>query len=177
MELKKTTKSSSTLNKHLKQMIEHQTIEKKIDTECGEYPHPVLYKAHPEIITYIKMSMFREEFYDKIGTILKESNDPLMILDIIHNWSQLTFIKILEQIQKDKNINFERKWKRIEYLGRAFLWANYEFFTLDLITATLKIINEIDINKLLIAQAKRQKEMATNWYNILEDSQKTNSIK
>lgn len=136
-------------------MIKLQLIEKKVDSESGKYPVPVLYKAQPELLTYIKSSMMREEFSDNLEAMLKESKDPLMILDMIHDVSQLNFIKILGQIQEDKSMT----WEELIFLEELFLWENYRHFTLNLIAATGKIIDEIDIDKLLVSQAKRRKEI------------------
>jgi DNA-binding HxlR family transcriptional regulator len=157
MELKEKTKlSPRTLAKHLIQMTKLQMIEKKTDAESGKYPVPVLYKAQPELVDYIKSSMLREEYSDNVEAMLKECNDPLWMLDDIHFFSQITFTNILKEIQEKKNIT----WDEILYLEEAFLWANYRHFTMALIAATAKIIRDIDIDQLWVTQAKRQKEIS-----------------
>ena len=154
MELKATTKlSSRTLAKHLDKMVEQQMIEKKTDMESGKYPHPVLYKAVPQTIYYIRFSMFREEFSKNIDAILKETKDPLLILDMIHNWYQLIFLKILGGIRENKNMTFEER----DWHEEVILFPIYRDCTFALIEATTKIISEIDISQLLMLQAKRQK--------------------
>jgi DNA-binding transcriptional ArsR family regulator len=164
MELKATTKlSSRTLAKHLDKMVEQKMIEKKTDIESGKYPHPVLYKALPGTIDYIRFSMFREEFSKNIDAILKETKDPLLILDTIHNWYQLIFLKILEGMQEKKMTFEERDWHE-----EVILFPIYRDCTFALIEATAKIIDEIDISQLLILQAKRQKILFEDLIKVYE---------
>jgi len=153
MELKEKTKlSSRTLTKHLNQMTNLRIIEKKTDVESGKYPVPVLYKAKPNLVTYVKASMARREAANLFEPALNETKDPLMILDGIHVSSQLYFIDILQRIQEHKNMTNEE----IYFFEEIFLWANYKQYTSKLIQASRKIINDLNITQLLIDQAKRQ---------------------
>lgn len=157
MELKeKTNLSSRTLSKHLDRMLKLQLIERKVDNESGKYPIPVLYQAQPELINYVKSSMLREEFSQKVDAMLEETKDPLMILEVIHTYSQTAFLKLMEEIKNNKKMTPEE----IEFFEENFIWANYKHFTFDLINATKKMVNELDFNKLLVAQAKRGKEIS-----------------
>jgi len=153
MELKEKTKlSSRTLAKHLNQMTNIQIVEKKSDVESGKYPVPVLYKATPELTTYVKASITREEFANDLESLLDESKDPLILLDAIHDSSQLGFIELLTQIQQNKIVTIEQ----INFFAECFIWANYIQFTSKLIEASRKIIYDLNITQLLINQAKRQ---------------------
>lgn len=154
MELKDKTKlSSRTLNKHLNQLIEMCLIEKMVDTESGKYPVPVLYKAKPALLAYMKSNLLREDFSEKVDAMLAETKDPLVILEVIHDFSQRSFMHILEQIKLNKNIMDEQ----IDFLEEVFLWSSYKSFTFDLIEACRRKIDTLDLNQLLISQAKRRK--------------------
>lgn len=157
MELKEKTKlSSRTLAKHLSQMTAIQIIEKKTDAESGKYPLPVLYKATPELTTYIKSSMSRQELANLIEPALNEAKNPLSILDAIHASSQLYFIELLAQIQQNKITTKEQ----INFFGECFLWANYKKYMLKLIEASCKIIKDLNITESLVNQAKREKRIS-----------------
>lgn len=153
MELKEKTKlSSRTLAKHLNQMTNLQIIERKADVESGKYPIPVLYKAEPELTTYVKAIITREEVANTLEPALNETKDPIAVLEAIHASSQLYFIELLKRIQQNKNITNEE----IYFFAECFLWANYKQFTYKLIDASRKIINDLNITKSLIDQSKRQ---------------------
>jgi hypothetical protein len=154
MELREKTKlSSRTLTKHLDQLIKSCLVERKVDNESGKYPVPVLYRAEPELLAHTKSSLLREDFAENVYAMLKETNDPLMILEVIHDYSQLTFLHILEQVKLKKDISDEE----IEFLEEIFLWSNYKSFTFELVEATRRIAESLDVNQLLVAQAKRVK--------------------
>ena len=152
MELKqKTELSSRTLAKHLNHMINIKIIERKEDIKSRKYPVPVLYKATPELTTYVKARIAREEFANGLESALNETKDPLFLLDGIHATSQLYFIELLNQIQQN-NITTD---EQINFFAECFLWANYKQFTHKLIEASRKIINDLNITQLKIDQAKR----------------------
>jgi DNA-binding HxlR family transcriptional regulator len=153
MELKEKTKlSSRTLAKHLNQMANRQIIEKKTDVESGKCPVPVLYRSTPELTTYVKASITREEVATELEPALNESKDPLILLEAIHASSQVYFLELLTQIQQNKIVTNEQ----INFFAECFLWANYKQYTSKLIEASRKIINDLNIAQLLINQAKRQ---------------------
>jgi len=155
MELKETSKlSSRTLAKHLDMLQKARVIVKKRDVESGKYPVPVFYKAQDILLIYMRSSLLREEFSNKVDAMTEETRDPLMILDVIHDFSQLAFIRILRQIQEDKKIT----WEQRNFLEEFFLWSNYKYFTMELIEASMRIVDKIDIDQLLMSQAKRKKE-------------------
>jgi len=171
MELKEKTKlSSRTLAKHLNQMTNLQIIEKKTDVESGKYPVPVLYKATPELTTYIKASITREEVANTLEPALNESKDPLRILEAIHASSQLYFIELLTQIQQNKIVTNEQ----ISFFAECFLWANYKQYTSKLIEASRKIINDLNITQSLINQAKRQTRISETVLKIYEKMEQKN---
>lgn len=153
MELKEETKlSSRTLTKHLDQMKNLQLIEKKSDVKNGK--HSVLFKAKPDLITYIKTIRLQKIEDNSLKPALDRTKDPLRILDLIHFRSQTYFLDLLTQIQQNKNITNEEIYLRAEY----FLWSTYKESTSKLIEASCKIIDDININQLLINQAKRQRK-------------------
>jgi hypothetical protein len=153
MELKEKTKlSSRTLAKHLNQMTNLQTIEKKTDVESGKYPIPVLYKATPELTTYVKATITRQEIINQTETALNETKDPLILLEAIHLSSELYFLELLTQIQQNKIVTNEQ----VNFFAECFLWANYRQITSKLIEASRKIINDINIPQISINQLKRQ---------------------
>lgn len=174
MELKERTKlSSRTLAKHLDKMTHLQSIEKKIDVESGNYPYPVYYKAEPELVTYIKANISRQEIANQLEPALNESKDPLVLLDAIHEISQAYFIELLTRIQENKNITNEE----INFFGECFLWTNYKQYTSKLIEASRKITGDVNILQCLINQAEREirtSEKALEIYHKMEQ-QKNNT--
>jgi hypothetical protein len=153
MELIRETKlSSRTLGKHLDTLTNGQFIEKKTDVINGK--HAVLFKAKPDFITYIKLLMLKAREINSLEPALNRTHDPLRILDLIHFRSQTYFLDLLTQIQQKKNITKEEINLRAEY----YLWSTYKESTSQLIEASLKIIDKIDITQLLINQAKRQRK-------------------
>lgn len=157
MELReKTQLSSRTLSKHLDRLIKLQLIERKIDDESGKYPVPVLYKAQPELMNHIKSSKLREEFSQSIDAMLEETKDPLIILEVIHDYSQIAFLELMKEIKNNKQITS----LEIDFFEEIFLWANYKHFMFKLIEASAKRIDEFDFDKLLVAKAKRGKEIS-----------------
>jgi len=132
-------------------MTNIQIIERKRDIESRKYPVPVLYRATPELTTYVKARIAREEFASGLEPALNESKDPLLLLDAIHAFSQLGFMDLLTQIQQNNIVTKEQ----INFFAECFLWANYKQFTHKLIDASRKIINDLNITQLSIDQAKR----------------------
>ena len=114
-----------TLDKHLIAMTKNQLVERKPDVINGKYA--VLYKAQPNTISYMELSKLNEEFSNNIESILEETgNNPLMILDMIHQLNQLAFITIMEQIQKNKQ---KLNPSDVEYLEDVYLEINYQILT------------------------------------------------
>jgi hypothetical protein len=83
--------------------------------------------------------------------MLQETKNPLVILDLIHLWSQENFLLILRQI-KNKKINSNNLY----FIENFYLWDYYQFFTMKLIAATAKIIDEIDIDRIASSLIKEQ---------------------
>lgn len=155
MELISTTKLNyRTLTKHLKKMTETQIIEKKKDIINGK--RAVLFKTTTHGALYIDSMMFRKLYSDNIDKVLEESKDPLMMLNVIHNWSQLNFIQILKLIKN----NIITNSNTLNYLEEFLLWDDYQYSTMKLIEATTKNIDKININELLMSQVIKQKEIA-----------------
>jgi hypothetical protein len=153
MELKEETKlSSRTLTKHLNQLVNIEIIEKKSDIMNGKYS--VLFKAKPDLITYMKSKILEAKEISTLEPALNKTKDPLRILELIHLRSQVYFLDLLAEIQRNKNITDEEICLRAEY----FLWSNYKESTFRLIEASRKIIDDINITQLLVTQAKRQRK-------------------
>jgi DNA-binding MarR family transcriptional regulator len=152
-ELKEKTKlSSRTLDKHLDKIKEFQLIERKTNVESGKYA--VFFRAKPELTTYYKANIMREESIKEMEKVLNERKDPFLILDAIHTISQRCFIELLEIIQQNKNITKEE----INFFGECFLWTSYKQYISKLIEESRKIITDININQLLLKQFARQIE-------------------
>lgn len=172
MELKEKTKlSSRTLAKHLSHMTNLQYIERKTDTKSRKYPIPVLYKATPELVTYVKTTISREEISNMFESALDESKDPLTLLEGIHAASQASFIELLTLIQQNKIVTNEQ----INFYAECFLWADYKQFTFKLIEESRKIVNDLDFTQLLINQAKRQITVFKTVLKIYEKTKQKNT--
>ena len=158
MELKKETKlTARTLSKHLKELEkELHWIERKEDTESGQYPHPVLYKANQTTIKYTKFIMSIYEYADKIESKLKETGDPFLMLDTFHMLNDLTFTLILMAIQHDRYMTR----KKIDFGTNFFLYSPYKIYTRNLITAVTKAVQfgaRFDIKHHLESQTRRRR--------------------
>ena len=148
-ELKEKTKlTPRTLSKHLNELnTELHLIERREDTQSGEYPHPVLYRA-PQLTvsfaTYIKKVW---DNADDMEPALMESKDPLLLLEKLHKLNLYYFTQILGTIQEDKCI----PQKVIEWLTNLFIHEPYEICTKNIITAFTKAVQlggQFDIDKL-----------------------------
>lgn len=159
MELQATTKLNPfTLTKHLKQMTKDNIIDRKEDTESGKYPIPVLYKAPIELIDIVISNRSNKKFSEWIDEWVKNKMvqtilDPLVILESINNITQVGFIQLLQEMQRDKKINASQ----ITFLEEILITNNYNHAIKELITATWQIIDEININQMLVFQAIRLK--------------------
>ncbi len=152
MELReKTNLSSRTLAKHLTQMLKLRIIEKKKDTESGEYPFPVFYKTVPTLETYINACIERTILSKKLEPALLHAKDPLVVLDAIHISSQTYFTELISLMKENKKLSDEA----IYFFGECFLWENYKRYTLELIKASQKIVDEINMHEAYVNQAKR----------------------
>jgi DNA-binding transcriptional ArsR family regulator len=149
MELKEETKlTPRTLSKHLKELEkELNWIERKEDTESGEYPHPVLYRATRSTVLW---TIYMKSVFDNADDIeeeLKKNRDPLQILEEFHKINMYYFTLTLETIQKNKSKSF--KWLD-SFLGFAF-YSPYEIYTKEIIRAFTKAARfgtQFDIDKL-----------------------------
>ena len=103
-ELNNTTKLNfRTLDKHLTIMTKNQQIEKKTDIKNGKYA--ILYKAEPDTLSHIELYKLNEGFEKNIDTMLEETgNNPLIILDMIHQLNQLAFM-IMPRTNTKKQTN------------------------------------------------------------------------
>ena len=85
--------------------------------------------------------------------MLEESKDPLAILEVIHDYSQIAFLQLMEQIKTNKISRSE-----VDFFEEIFIFSNYKHFMFNLIEASAKRIDQYDFDKLLMAKAKRGKE-------------------
>jgi DNA-binding HxlR family transcriptional regulator len=148
-ELKEKTKlTPRTLSKHLYELErKFRWIERREDTESGEYPHPVLYRATSSIVTMTIVMKTVFDNADDIETILKETKDPLQILEEFHKINEYYFTLILETIQKTKSTYPE--W--IDPLMDFVFYEPYKIYTKEIVRAFTKVVRsdaEIDINNL-----------------------------
>jgi DNA-binding HxlR family transcriptional regulator len=149
MDLKEETKlTPRTLSKHLKELTnELHWIERKEDTESGEYPHPVLYRATEESILYTTYLMITLNNANKMEKRLKEIKDPLQILDEIHKLNELYFTSILENIQNSKY----KTLKQSDSITGLFLHSPYNLYIRSLLKAFTKAVQfgaHFDFDKL-----------------------------
>jgi DNA-binding HxlR family transcriptional regulator len=149
MELKKETKlSPRTLSKHLNELEkELHWVERKEDTESGEYPHPVLYRANHLTVSYATYIKSVFDNADEMETRLKETKDPLQILNDFHKINQYYFTLFLIKIQESKYIT----QKQLDFMANLFLYSPYKIYTQNLITAIAKAVQfgtRFDINQL-----------------------------
>jgi hypothetical protein len=96
------------------------------------------------------------EYAEKIETKLKETRDPLLMLDDFHMLNKLIFTLTVMAIQSKKYLT----WKQIDYMTSFFLLSPYEIYTQNLITAVTKAIQSgvrFEVKQPSVSQAKRQR--------------------
>ena len=144
----KTQLTPRTLSKHLSELEkELHWIDRIEDTESGEYPHPVLYKATRSIAAYGRFIKTIFDNADEIETQLKEAKDPLQVLAELNKINEWHFTLILESIQESKHKNL----KQLDSITRLFLYSPYEIYTKQIIKAFTKAVQfgvKFDINQL-----------------------------
>lgn len=149
MELKEKTKlTPRTLSKHLNELEkELDWIERREDTESGEYPHPVLYRANRSTVAYAIYMKSVFDNADDIETVLKETRDPLQILAELQKVNLYYFTLILESIQESKY----KTLKELDSITSLFLYSPYEIYAKQIIAAFTKAVQfgeRFDINQL-----------------------------
>lgn len=150
-ELKHSTKLSyNSLNKNLKKMTEIGVIEKSKGVKNGKYA--VFYKTSEELFYMTAINMWKE-IQDEINKNLELKKDPLLILEEIHLNNEEFFLQLLSQIQNKKTDTV-----KIKYLTEVMILQNYRYLVNELIRKTLQMRNEINIEKLIDLQYKRQKQ-------------------
>jgi hypothetical protein len=141
-------------------------IERKEDTEKGKYA--VLYKAIPELLTLIRVRRLTKETNQALEQLLVETKDPLFILDTIHLFSQLGVLTVLKSLSLLKKRNRNISYELVEFFEETLIWYPYKSLTLNLITSSMKTIDDIDMKQLLTSQAERKNEESKMDVKILE---------
>ena len=148
-ELKEKIKlSPRTLYKRLNELEkELNWIERKEDTENGEYPYPVLYRATESILSIAILIKTVHYNADNIERDLKENKDPLQILERLHKLNLYYFTLLLETIQEDKCM----PQKHIDAMANLTIYDPYKIYVSNLIAAFAKNVRfgaQFDINQL-----------------------------
>jgi predicted transcriptional regulator len=156
-ELKERTKiSPTTLYSKLESLEELTLIKRKEDIEKGKYA--ILYKAIPEMLTVIRVRRLTKEINQTLEQILVETKDHLFVLDTIHLFSQLGVLTVLKSLSLLKKKNRNISWELVEFFEETLIWHPYKSLTLNLIASSMKTVDDIDMNQLLISQTERKKE-------------------
>jgi DNA-binding HxlR family transcriptional regulator len=148
-ELKEKIKlSPRTLYKRLNELEQELNwIERKEDTENGEYPYPVLYRATESILSIAILIKTVHYNADNIERDLKENKDPLQILERLHKLNLYYFTLLLETIQEDKCM----PQKHIDAMANLTIYDPYKIYVSNLIAAFAKNVRfgaQFDINQL-----------------------------
>ena len=140
--------SPRTLYKRLNELEkELKWIERKEDTESGEYPYPVLYRATEMILSIAIFIKTVHHNADNIENDLKENKDPLQILERLHKLNIYYFTLLLETIQEDKCM----PQKHIDAMTNLTIYDPYKIYVSNLIAAFAKNVRfgaQFDINQL-----------------------------
>ena len=122
-EIKEETKlSSRNLTENLKKSEKAEIIDRKVDKESGKYPVPVLYKAKPFLLTYIKNIARWQKYTEQLDFLLKESKDPLLVLEM-QTMRQIHCVQFLEEIKRRTK---HKEWNEV---ADVFLSGNDEFYS------------------------------------------------
>jgi DNA-binding transcriptional ArsR family regulator len=146
-ELKETTKlNSPTLTKHLKRLKDKRVITKYVDTTSGKYPYPVYYSANPAIMPMLTITLTLEkEMLEIEEIILDPKKDPIDVLDQLNVKNNTFVLLALEQYKNDKHIQQDV----VEFFLELTIWYPYKILILKLLEGSKKIIDKIDVEKLL----------------------------
>jgi DNA-binding HxlR family transcriptional regulator len=148
-ELKEKTKlTARTLSKHLNELEkEFRWIERKEDTESGEYPHPVLYRATDSAVSWTHYMKLVFDNADDIEADLKKAKDPLRILEELHEVNEYYFTLLLETIQEEKTASL--KW--LDSFMSFIFYSPYEIYTKEIVrafTEDVRFGEQFNIDKL-----------------------------
>jgi hypothetical protein len=150
--------STKTLSKQLDELGELTLIEKDENkrgvysyahpaSDSGKYPHPVYYRLNP-VYAYAFRGYSQEqpkETINKLKEKLLENRNPLEIMKDIAKDNQIVLLGILLFIKENRKADDRIKQLLLEYL----VWSRYKTLTWKLIEETEKIIDSIDIKKLV----------------------------
>jgi len=155
---KKTKLSTKTLSKQLDKLEKINLIEKDGNksgkyrnvhplTESGKYPFPVYYRLNPVYVNAFR-GFSQEQLQEKTNKLkieLLEEKNPLEIMKNIDQENNLAMLGILLFIKENRTLSDNVKRLLLEYL----VWNQYKLLTWKLIEETEKIIDLIDIKKLV----------------------------
>jgi DNA-binding HxlR family transcriptional regulator len=135
-ELKENIKlSPRTLYKRLNELEkELKWIERREDTESGEYPYPVLYRATELILPIAIQIKTVHHNADNIEKNLKKTKDPLKLLDNFHILNLYYFSLLLETIQENKHM----PQKAIHFMANLTIYNPYEIYVDNIIAEFIK---------------------------------------
>jgi DNA-binding MarR family transcriptional regulator len=159
-ELQRDTKlSTKTLSKQLHKLEEMKLIEKDENesgkysfthsvAESGKYPYPVYYRLNPVYVNAFR-GYSQEKPTDKLEELKKrllEERNPLTVMKEINQSNNITLLGILLFLKQNRSVDDKVKRLLLEYL----VWSRYKSLTWRLIEETEKIIDSIDIKKLVL---------------------------
>ena len=140
--------SPRTLYKRLNELEkELNWIERKEDTESGEYPYPVLYRATETILSTAILIKTVHYNAENIEENLKKTKDPLKILERLHRLNLYYFTLLLETIQEDKYMS----QKHIDAMTNLTIYDPYKIYIDNLIASFVKNVRfgaHFNINQL-----------------------------
>jgi hypothetical protein len=155
----KTGLSTKTLSKQLDRLEEIKLIEKDenksgnyeythpID-EGRKYPYPVYYRLNPFFANAFRghSQESPKETAKSIELELSKNGNPLEIMREISQENNIVMLGLLIFIKEHRNVDDRIKRLLLEYL----VWNRYKALTWKLIEETEKIIDSIDIKKLVM---------------------------
>ena len=150
--------STKTLSKQLEKLGEIKLVEKDENksgkyshthpvSESRKYPHPVYYRLNPVYVNAFR-GYSQEQPKETINELKEEllkNRNPLEIMKGIAKDNQIVLLGILLFIKENRNADDRVKRLLLEYL----VWNRYKVLTWKLIEETEKIIDSIDIKKLV----------------------------
>jgi hypothetical protein len=142
-DLKVETKvSSRTLYKHLKEL--EAFIERREETESGFPKPPVYYRASSTLLALMAESIIIEGTTKGVMADLLNTKDLSSILCLVNKLTNSKILSVLSAIKKQSR---EVTDPELTFLLRSFVWKNYEYLTLGLAKASMKIIDDIDLEQ------------------------------
>jgi DNA-binding HxlR family transcriptional regulator len=170
-EIKEKTKlNDPTLAKYFNRLQGQKFLEKEIDVKSGKYPYPVYYSINPKALPLLKIIPQIEHEKEEIEKIILDpKKTPLDVLDELNKKNNSFILLALKECKERKDL----PQGFINFLLEFFVWNPYKYLSSFLVESSEKIIEKIDVEKLI---EQNQRTVCVDKYqfkHVIEDAFRT----